>query len=133
VGAFTRFVTAGRGRTDPSGEPKLPKGAEAALWSILEAVPDPRNHLILTRDLSGEVRITDYERAAVTARFAAPASPPPMAHLPPPPEPAIVIVDEVAPADEAVVDVREAMDPYYDLGKIAENTPLTENLFTGAE
>jgi hypothetical protein len=33
-------------------------GAEAATWSILEAVPDPRNHLALTRDLTGEVRIT---------------------------------------------------------------------------
>ena len=36
---------------------KLPVGAEAAIWSILEAVPDPRNHLALTRDLTGEVRI----------------------------------------------------------------------------
>lgn len=41
-----------RGRAD-----KLPAGAEAALWSIIEAVPDPRNHLALTRDLTGEVRI----------------------------------------------------------------------------
>jgi hypothetical protein len=37
---------------------KLPSGAEAAILSILEAVPDPRNHLALTRDLTGEVRIT---------------------------------------------------------------------------
>jgi hypothetical protein len=37
---------------------KLPVGADAALWSIVEAVPDPRNHLALTRDLTGEVRIT---------------------------------------------------------------------------
>jgi hypothetical protein len=36
---------------------KLPSGADAALWSIVEAVPDPRNHLALTRDLTGEVRI----------------------------------------------------------------------------
>ena len=36
----------------------LPAGAEAAIWSIVEAVPDPRNHLALTRDLTGEVRIT---------------------------------------------------------------------------
>ena len=36
---------------------RLPMGAEAAIWSILEAVPDPRNHLALTRDLTGEVRI----------------------------------------------------------------------------
>ena len=36
---------------------RLPVGSEAAIWSILEAVPDPRNHLALTRDLTGEVRI----------------------------------------------------------------------------
>ena len=40
----------------PRGE-RLPAGADAALWSIVEAVPDPRNHLALTRDLTGEVRI----------------------------------------------------------------------------
>ena len=37
---------------------KLPAGADAALWSIVEVVPDPRNHLALTRDLTGEVRIS---------------------------------------------------------------------------
>lgn len=42
----------------------LPKGADAALWSIVEAVPDPRNHIALTRDLTGEVRIADLERMA---------------------------------------------------------------------
>jgi hypothetical protein len=108
-------VNGGRGRTDRSGEPRLPKGAEAALWSILEAVPDPRNHLILARDLSGEVRITDYERATAAAAFAT--------------APTI----ELPPLEEEIVDLREAMDPYYDLGAIAENTPLTENLFTTAE
>lgn len=40
------------------GEVRLPIGADAALWSIVEAVPDPRNHLALTRDLTGEVRIS---------------------------------------------------------------------------
>lgn len=39
------------------GAERLPIGADAALWSIVEAVPDPRNHLALTRDLTGEVRI----------------------------------------------------------------------------
>jgi hypothetical protein len=48
---------------------KLPQGAEAALWSIIEPLPDPRNHLALTRDLSGEVRITDSDRVAVAALF----------------------------------------------------------------
>lgn len=37
---------------------RLPAGADAALWSIIEVVPDPRNHLALTRDLTGEVRIS---------------------------------------------------------------------------
>ena len=36
---------------------RLPAGADAALWSIVEATPDPRNHLALTRDLTGEVRV----------------------------------------------------------------------------
>jgi hypothetical protein len=40
-----------------SASASLPVGADAALWSIVEAVPDPRNHLALTRDLTGEVRI----------------------------------------------------------------------------
>jgi len=43
--------------TDDTTAP-LPVGADAAIWSILEAVPDPRNHLALTRDLTGEVRVT---------------------------------------------------------------------------
>ena len=48
----TPIGAAGRGHL------RVPGGAEAAIWSILEAVPDPRNHLALTRDLTGEVRIT---------------------------------------------------------------------------
>jgi hypothetical protein len=57
---------------------KLPVGAEAAIWSILEAVPDPRNHLALTRDLTGEVRIAGTPldpafRAAAAARVDAAA------------------------------------------------------------
>jgi hypothetical protein len=44
--------------TDRSADVRLPAGADAALWSIVEAVPDPRNHLALTRDLTGEVRIS---------------------------------------------------------------------------
>ena len=42
----------------PAGTEKLPMGAEAAIWAIVEVVPDPRNHLALTRDLTGEVRVT---------------------------------------------------------------------------
>jgi len=44
-------------RMRPPRDERLPVGADAALWSIVEAVPDPRNHLALTRDLTGEVRI----------------------------------------------------------------------------
>lgn len=67
----------------PAGAPqrsdRLPVGAEAAIWSILEAVPDPRNHLALTRDLTGEVRIAGTMldpavRARVAAAAAAPAA-----------------------------------------------------------
>jgi hypothetical protein len=49
---------------------RLPKGADAALWSIVEAVPDPRNHLALTRDLSGEVRLTEQDRRRAAAAYA---------------------------------------------------------------
>ncbi len=42
---------------------KMPHGADAALWSIVEAMPDPRNHLALTRDLTGEVRVTEADRS----------------------------------------------------------------------
>lgn len=59
-------VRAARNR-NRSRELKLPQGADAALWSIVEVVPDPRNHLALTRDLSGEVRITDLDRAIAAA------------------------------------------------------------------
>jgi hypothetical protein len=69
---------------DPVPGVTLPQGADAALWSIVEAVPDPRNHLALTRDLSGEVRITDDDRALAAALFA-----------------------DAEPTDQPVVDVRE--------------------------
>lgn len=40
----------------------LPKGAEAALASILEVVPDPRNTIALTRDPTAEVRLTKADK-----------------------------------------------------------------------
>ena len=61
--ALIRSVDASRGSRRPGSglastqSDRLPIGADAALWSIVEAVPDPRNHLALTRDLTGEVRI----------------------------------------------------------------------------
>jgi hypothetical protein len=42
--------------------PVLPRGAEAALASILEVVPDPRNTIALTRDPTAEVRLTKADR-----------------------------------------------------------------------
>jgi len=61
VALISTTQSAGRGasrRTSLPRESRLPTGADAALWSIVAAVPDPRNHLALTRDLTGEVRIT---------------------------------------------------------------------------
>jgi hypothetical protein len=86
-------------------------------------VPHPRNHLALTRDFSGEVRLTEHERAEINAAFdnyvattTYPASP--------------------APVD-VVVDVRDrvdaTIDSYYDLGEINENAHLTDDLFTSVE
>jgi hypothetical protein len=39
----------------------MPHGAEAALWSITEVLPDPRNHLAI-KDPTSELRLTDDER-----------------------------------------------------------------------
>ncbi len=61
---------------------RLPQGAEAALWSIVEVIPDPRNHLALTRDPTCEIRLSaaQIEAAAVapvpTAAASASAEPP---------------------------------------------------------
>ena len=52
---------------------RLPEGAEAALWSIVEVMPDPRNHLALTRDPTGEVRLSRRQIAEAMAAAPAPA------------------------------------------------------------
>jgi hypothetical protein len=57
IGAIAWWALASR-RHHAELAARLPVGADAALWSIVEVVPDPRNHLALTRDLTGEVRIT---------------------------------------------------------------------------
>lgn len=57
LGIVIALVINGR-RVAAETATRLPHGADAALWSIVEAVPDPRNHLALTRDLTGEVRIS---------------------------------------------------------------------------
>ena len=49
------------------GGERLPKGAEAALWSIVEVIPDPRNHLALTRDPTAEVRLSAAQIEAAAA------------------------------------------------------------------
>jgi hypothetical protein len=56
---------------------RLPQGAEAALWSIVEVIPDPRNHLVLTRDPTTEICLSaaQIEAAAAAPVPAAAASP----------------------------------------------------------
>jgi hypothetical protein len=56
---FSKSKKAKGPRTDSqSSSDDLPIGAEAAIWSILEVLPDPRNHLALTRDPTAEVRLS---------------------------------------------------------------------------
>jgi len=74
----TRTVSVVFSRTRrPDSSERLPKGAEAALWSIVEVIPDPRNHLALTRDPTAEVRLSaaQIEAAAAAPVPAAAASP----------------------------------------------------------
>ena len=54
-----------RGRVDEPANPKLPKGAEAALAAMVDAARDPRNTVKLTRDPTAEVTLTRAERRAV--------------------------------------------------------------------
>ncbi|MGZ4683493.1 MAG: hypothetical protein ACXWBN_17560 [Acidimicrobiales bacterium] len=81
---------------------RLPQGAEAALWAIVEVIPDPRNHLALTRDPTCEVRLTPAQLAEALATAPAAASEPaptsPSAS-PAPPEPVgRPVVEPAAPA-----------------------------------
>ena len=64
-----------RGRVDPAPDRStLPAGADAALWSITEVLPDPRNHLAI-KDPTSELRLTARERAeAEAAVVAAPST-----------------------------------------------------------
>ncbi|MBI2705236.1 MAG: hypothetical protein HYX32_08120 [Actinobacteria bacterium] len=52
---------------EPPPQKVLPKGAEAALASILEVVPDPRNTIALTTDPTAEVRLTKTENDGTIA------------------------------------------------------------------
>jgi len=66
-------------RTSPEGvaHERLPQGAEAALWSIVEVIPDPRNHLALTRDPTAVVHLSASQiEAAVAAPVPATAASP---------------------------------------------------------
>jgi hypothetical protein len=60
---------------EPRDPTRLPKGAEAALWSIIESMPDPRNHLALTRDPTAEVRLSrrQIDEAMALAPWVPPA------------------------------------------------------------
>ena len=52
-----------RGRREPAPDrTALPAGADAALWSVTEVLPDPRNHLAF-KDPTSELRLTARERA----------------------------------------------------------------------
>jgi hypothetical protein len=87
--ALVLTIRAGRREAPATRRPdRLPVGAEAAIWSILEAVPDPRNHLALTRDLTGEVRIagTMLDPAVRAQAAAAAAAAPGQAPTPAPGE-----------------------------------------------
>jgi len=55
---------------------KLPMGAEAALLAIVEVIPDPRNHLALTRDPTCEVRLTPSQLAEALATAPVPVAAP---------------------------------------------------------
>jgi len=46
-----------RKRVEPPVERALPDGAEAALWSVVEVMGDPRNHLA-SKDPTSELRIS---------------------------------------------------------------------------
>lgn len=48
----------------------LPKGAQAALLSVTEVMPDPRNHLAI-KDPTSELRLTPAERQAAADAAAA--------------------------------------------------------------
>lgn len=59
----TLFTLARRDRRRQLAEhAALPHGAEAILWSITEATPDPRNHILL-KDPTSEVRVTPLRGA----------------------------------------------------------------------
>jgi len=64
-----------RARSAPTSAPAtLPAGADAALWSITEVLPDPRNHLAI-KDPTSELRLTARERAeAAEAAATTPAA-----------------------------------------------------------
>ena len=62
-GAATLLARRGR---PPREHAVLPVGADAALWSVTEVLPDPRNHLAI-KDPTSEMRLTDEERRAAAA------------------------------------------------------------------
>src|SRR5829696_8348004 len=68
--AGTIVGVARRGRAEPAPDrTTLPTGADAALWSITEVLPDPRNHLAI-KDPTSELRLTARERAEAAATAA---------------------------------------------------------------
>jgi hypothetical protein len=62
VAAVVAFELVHRSSARHHAVPALPEGADAALWSVTEVIPDPRNHLAI-KDPTSELRLTDAERA----------------------------------------------------------------------
>ena len=70
VGTIIGVVRRGRAERAPD-RTALPPGADAALWSITEVLPDPRNHLAI-KDPTSELRLTPSERADAATTTAVP-------------------------------------------------------------
>jgi len=77
----TVMGVARRGRREPAPDRRaLPAGADAALWSVTEVLPDPRNHLAI-KDPTSELRLTARERADAALWSVTEVLPDPRNHL----------------------------------------------------
>lgn len=99
---------------DRTAAEKLPIGAEAAIWSILEVIPDPRNHLALTRDPTAEIRLSP---AAISEAMA-------MATVEPP-EP-IATGSDPSPVLATTARPRSSMDLDFDQIQVVAPAPSTD-------
>jgi hypothetical protein len=126
---FSKFGKSKRRQSDSVPQPvKLPAGAEAALWSIVEVIPDPRNHLALTRDPTAEVRLTrsSIDAAAALAGPAAPRASWLPAQLPDQPEPAPAMPIARRNTVRWSSDTAEVRLPAFTNPQVAEPEPTGE-------